>query len=124
MVINKKNIQDIPKEIYNQAIKDGIIFNDNVNLFFLEKKSLIGFVGLIVKKTKAFFKCDYILPEFRNKGYYKILFLFRINLCKEMNIKVLEANCTKMSINYYLKNGFKIKKKYKNGITKVMYENL
>jgi hypothetical protein len=40
-----------------------------------------------------------------------------------MGIKVIEATCTKMSINEYLKRGFKITKQYKL-YTKVRYENI
>ena len=61
--------------------------------------------------------------ENRGKGYFKILFDFSIKICKELNINIVEATCTNMSIKEYYKRGFIDIKKYKY-YTKVKNENI
>ena len=41
-----------------------------------------------------------------------------------MGLKYVEANATKMALKLHLNSGAKISKKYKNGVTKVYYENI
>ena len=64
------------------------------------------------------------MPVHRNKGLATELLMTRLMLLKGMGYKNIEANCTDMSLGLHLKQGAKIKEKFKNGITKVVYENL
>ena len=82
-----------------------------------------GFTGIIIYKNKAIFKNHFIFKEYRGKGYFKQLFDFSIKLTKELGIKKVEATCTDMSINHYLKNGFKVIKEFKK-YKKVCNENI
>ncbi len=124
-----KSINNI-KEIDNllkKAIKDGIIFSDKCifnGMFYNEL--LIGFCGLLIKNNKAILKCDYILPEYRKRGYLMEMIDFRKIYIKTHYpvISIIEANCTKLALNSHLKCGAKIIKVYKNGITQIRYENI
>jgi hypothetical protein len=49
---------------------------------------------------------------------------FRKEILKNKGIKFVEANCTSMSKNSHIRCGGRIDKVYKNGITKIVYENL
>jgi len=42
----------------------------------------------------------------------------------DKTVKPVEATCTNLSLNHYLKNNFKVIKVYKNGLKKVRYENI
>jgi len=109
-----------------QYHKDGkrhnLIFNENTNYIgYFKGKELCGFAGYDVLTNKSILKCSYVLPKFRSLGIYKLLTKYRIDFLKEKNIKTIQATCTKMSINYHLKNGAKIIKQYKN-YTKIQYD--
>ena len=43
---------------------------------------------------------------------------------KVMGLKYVEANATPMALKMHLNSGATIVNKYKNGITKVSYENI
>lgn len=121
--IIKININDIESYILD-AKKESLVFCEKTELFGLYiNNELKGFTGILFNKNKAIFKNHYIPKKFRGNGYFKLLFNFSIEICKALKIKTIEATCTKMSINYYLKNNFKIIKEYKN-YKKVRNENI
>ena len=74
---------------------------------------LIGFCSMIINKNDVHFCHDYIYPEFRNNGFYNKLFTERMYMIGMMECDVT-AVATKMSLNTYLRYGFKIEKKTKN----------
>lgn len=115
-----KEIVDIPNR--KEAEKSGLYFCKSTKMYgiFIDNE-LAGYAGLILKKDKAVLKNAFIFNQFRGKGLYKKLIDFRIQVTKDK--KVIEATCTKMSINEYLKRGFKIVQEYKH-YTKVRHENL
>lgn len=76
------------------------------------EQKLIGITGIVFSKNKAKFKNHYILPEYRGKGYFKKALDWSIELVRNKGIHIVEANCTDMSINEYLKRGAKIVKEY------------
>lgn len=95
--------------------KEGLIFCKNTKYYgYFQENRLIGITGILIYKNKCVFKNHYVFKEFRKTGVFKKLFQYSINIAKNNKIKVIEANCTDMSINHYLKNGFKIIKQYKN----------
>lgn len=104
-----------------EAEKESLSFCQKTKyLGYFDNENLVGFAGVIVHKRSVTFKNGFIFKPYRGKGYYKQLFSYRLNLFRGY---VIHANCTPMSINLYLRCGFKIVKKYKNGITGVKYEN-
>jgi len=81
---------------------------------------LIGFSGYIDYKNKVIFKNHFVLPEFRRRGVFSEMFKYLF----DKTVKPVEATCTNLSLNHYLKNNFKVIKVYKNGLKKVRYENI
>jgi len=67
--------------------------------------SIVGFCCAEKRKDYYFFKHDFVLSEFRNKGIYSELFNKRIEHYSDCRIK---STCNKNSLKTYLKNGFKI----------------
>jgi predicted GNAT family acetyltransferase len=122
-MIKEISLNDI-SEYYTEAKKSGLVFCKSSSLYglFVENK-LVAFTGIILTPKKAIFKNHFVPKENRGKGYFKILFEFGVKLSKELSIKTIEATCTKMSINHYMNNGFKIVKEYKC-YKKVRRENI
>jgi len=74
---------------------------------------LIGFCSMIINKNDVHFCHDYIYPQFRNKRLYNSLFEERMYMAGMIECEVT-AVATKMSLNTYLRFGFKIIKQSKN----------
>lgn len=125
MISAIKPIEDSLISIYiYSAEKEGLVFNKSTKLYglFIDEE-LIAFTGIQFYKNKAVFKNHYVMPIYRGKGYFKQLFNYSLVVVKSKGINIIEATCTNMSIRHYLKNGFKVIKKYKN-YTKVKNENI
>jgi hypothetical protein len=104
------------------AKKDGLFFNKSTNIYFgyYLNGNLVGFCGLYTTKKTAILKNDFVLKDYRNKGIYKMLNEFRFNYINTLGFKYVEANVTKYSLDFHLKNGAEIVKKYKC-CTKIKY---
>jgi predicted GNAT family acetyltransferase len=122
-VIKQISISDI-SQYFAEAKISGLTFCKSTNLYglFIENK-LVAFTGVIIMPKKAIFKNHFVPHENRGKGYFKILLNFSLDIVRHLNIKIVEATCTKMSIRAYLDRGFAIVKQYKN-YTKVRHENI
>lgn len=105
--------------------KEGLLFPKTPPKFIgvYLNNELIGFGGVSLKKTRAIIKCDYVVKEHRKKGVAQYMHTRRLEMLKKMGFKYVEANATQMALNLHLNSGAKIVKEYKNGITKVAYEN-
>ena len=75
---------------------------------------LVAFSGILWYSKKAVFKNAYVLPDHRHNGYFKELFRYRIIAVRERGIKLIEANCSTMSLPLYIKMGAKITKQFKD----------
>lgn len=121
--IKKINFSNIEKYV-SDAKKSGLIFCNKTILYGLYiEDEIVAFTGIIFYKNKAIFKNHYVPIINRGKGYFKILLDYSYKLCIQMGIKTIEATCTKMSLNQYIKKGFVIIKQYKL-YTKVRHENI
>jgi len=120
-MIKKITINDI-EPFKNDALKDGLAFCKNTKYFGLfVNDEIVAFAGLLYLSNKIVIKNIWVLFQYRGKGYFKQLITYFLSVTKGRNI---EANCTVMSIRHFLTVGFKKIKVYKNGITKVQYENI
>lgn len=124
--IKEITLEDL-QPLKEAAIKDGILFPKK-RLVFLGIKNdnkLLGFGGLSFnKKTKrGVIKCDYIIPTERRKGYASKILDVKLEVFKQLGIKYIEAHCTKAAVNIHVRKGAIINKVYKNGVTKIIYEN-
>ena len=75
---------------------------------------LVAFTGVLWYSKKAVFKNHYVLPDYRHHGYFKELFRYSMIAVRERGIKLIEANCSAMSLPLYIKMGAKITKQYKD----------
>lgn len=75
---------------------------------------LVAFTGILWYAKKAVFKNHYVLPDYRHHGYFKELFRYSMIAVRERGIKLVEANCSQMSLPLYIRMGAKITKQYKD----------
>lgn len=117
-MIKKVSIEEL-KDYIDLAKKSNLTFCSKTNYFAKYiNNEIVAFCGVLPYKNKWILKNAYTLKEHRGKGYHKQLMEFRIHMAKTLGIKTLEATCTPMSLNNYLRYGFKIIKEYKE-VTKV-----
>lgn len=79
-----------------------------------DNNKLVAFTGILWYSKKAVFKNHYVLPDYRHHGYFKDLFRYSMIAVRERGIKIVEANCSAMSLPLYIKMGAKITKQYKD----------
>jgi len=122
-MIQRIDIESI-KDIKRAAIKENLVFCDKTELYgkFVDGKC-VAIGGILRYRKKVILKNFYVIPSYRGNGYFKEMFDFLLDRIREKQIKIIEANCTAMSLREHLKRGFIVVKKYKS-ITKVRYENI
>ena len=75
-------------------------------LFLLSDGNIpVGLCGIMWHRTTCRFKNDYVAREYRSCGYYKSMMDFRMDLARKRGMKKIDAICTPMSINEYVKRG-------------------
>jgi len=100
------------KELWEQAIAERIantIGEVKTTSHYIMKNGdneTLGFCGIQFYSTKAIFKNDYVVPKFRKNGLWNVMYDYRewVVRTKPM-IKTIEATCTDMSLNLYLRKG-------------------
>jgi len=81
--------------------------------FVLYNEVIAGVTSLQYWSTKIKFNNHYVYKEYRGKGLFKFMFEFSMKNARFSRCKYIEATCTSMSIDHYLKNGFQIVKEFK-----------
>jgi len=116
MYIRQLNNKEIEPYI-EECKKANLCFCNNTILFglFIDDK-LISFSGYRRYKNHVVIKNAFTLEIYRKKGYFNLILEFMLNKLGNIN---LEANCTKYSLNSFLRAGFILIKTFKNGIVKV-----
>lgn len=74
---------------------------------------LFGFCSIINEGKSLHFCHDYVYPSYRKLGLYDKMFEYRLNYAKTFSLPIT-AVATNMSLNTYLRYGFKIEKQTKN----------
>lgn len=74
---------------------------------------LVGFTSIQYFANKVKFNNHYIFNEYRGRGYFRQMLNFSINTARSKGYNLVEAACTKMSINEYIKRGAVIIREYK-----------
>lgn len=108
-------------ELREAAVKEKIRFTPKTELYGLynEDWALIGFSGIDWQGSRAVFKHAYVIPEYRKQGLWMKMFEYRQLVASlRPGIKTIEATCTPMSINLYLRLGAQVVTQYKE-LTKV-----
>ena len=82
---------------------------------------LVGFYGLRIRGGVAYIKNDYTFGAFRRTGYLAESIKFRMRVVKNLEIKRVRANCTKLALGTHLKLGAHIIAQYKRGDALVEY---
>ena len=123
MIIKPIKLTDIPFVEDIECKQLGIIFKPDIKyIAAILNGEVVGVVGCKVYKNKYKFTNAFVRKDFRHKGIYRQLNAERRNYCSEK--KPIEANCTINSVSFHVKRGAKILKVFKNGITKIRYENI
>lgn len=78
---------------------------------YTEDDQLAGFVGILLSGSRTFFKNDYVLSQYRNRGVYTTLFERRLELCRKMSIRSAAAFVTDASLPTYVKYGASVHKR-------------
>ncbi len=115
--------EETPNILKNSNDRNLTLCKSTKYMVFYENNKPVGCVGFIPYKNKAIYKNDYVIPEMRGRGIYKEMFRYRDDLMHYFGIHTIEATCTKYSVQYYLKNGYNIKKQHKI-YTTVQNENI
>lgn len=124
-IVVKKIEWDIISKYQKDAEAEGILFSDNSTYYaFYLNGRMFGFGAILYKGKDATSKSDWIFPPFRKKGLYGKAFELKKQLAFDNGIKYLHGHCTTMSIGTHKRLGAEIIKVYKNGITKIRYENI
>lgn len=109
------------RQYFEAGKKEQLTFCNNTQYFAIfEGDIMVGFTGILKYANKTIFKNHYVLPEHRGKGYFKTM----LRYCLDNYKGLIEATCTKMSINQYISLGFEPIKQFKNGCVKVRLENI
>lgn len=98
-----------------RAFKGYPILTSESHTWFIafEGETIIAFAAVeILKNGTAIFMNDYTLPDYRKKGVHKKLIKERLRFVKKEKVKSVSADCTKLCIEQYTKQGFSIVKEY------------
>lgn len=109
-----------------QAQKEGLLFSSGVVYYglFNAQNNLLGFCGIKFSKVPVF-KNDYVLHQQRGNRYLIEMNKNRLEILKAKGYGSATANCTPMALSSHLHfKECKAVTKFKNGITKVIYENI
>lgn len=122
--ISKKDIPTIQQieqvcfPFLNKENFDFVIKSDNYLYYSLVLNSkIIGYVGVSIQYDESDLNFICVLPEFRGKGYSKLLLEFIIDKLKSKNIKKLFLEVSEdnvVAINLYKSFGFILISKRKN----------
>lgn len=96
----------------------GLVFAKSTTLYkIMVDNQMVGFTGMIWYAKKMRHKNSFVFEEFRRRGYYARAKIIVEEMAKNRGIKLLEATVTEMSMPWFLKNGYKITKKYEKFAT-------
>ena len=105
------------KQFKSLASKERVsISNTNNTLWFqlLDQKELVGCCGLYLAKNKCRIKGDWILPQYRGKGFGEFITQCRLLIAKELEYDLIEV--LTLHPHYYKKKGFTIYKETRKGV--------
>lgn len=106
--------------------RERVAFNSNDDASYIAAFSgniMVGVVGWQFVGETLRYKAAFVMPEFRNHGIYAELWKRREKATADFKGKI-SAFCTPLSLPYFIKNGFAVVSKRKNGITFVQYEKV
>lgn len=101
------------KHLHKEMKEDYLLLNKqekSIYFGYLINGKIVGVVGFVQGKSYGFYRNDFVSKIYRKQGIYKKLFQFRDDYIK---IKKIRSYCTHDSLNFYLRNGFKIISKMK-----------
>ena len=101
--------------------KAGLYFSPSTQLYLVQDdEKPVGACGIVWFATSCKFKNQYVQPVYRGKGYFRAIMDFSIQEALNRGIHVVDATCTLMSVNEYIKRGAVIVHRYKTaGLVRV-----
>lgn len=98
------------KHLKGKAAKEGVVMDAKTDYIVFEvQKQIVAFAGYMPLNSDGSvirFKSDWVHPDWRKQGIYKIIFDARLAGVKAFDVCEINAFCTKMSLPVYLANGF------------------
>lgn len=106
------------KDLIKLALPLGLVFSEtDITFALFYNKTLVGMSCILVRSQNgsAVFKGDFVLPEYRNRGFLDYMIKERLKYLKTNypNLKRVEANAYPQALNCHLKNGANIVKTFK-----------
>lgn len=123
------SVKEIAWEIvakYELAAKnEGLSFAKNsVYHGFYYNDILFGIGALLYRGKDCTFKSHFVFPPFRKRGLYGKAFLLQKEIAFSKGVRYLYGNCTKMSVGTHIRLGAKVVEEFRNGVTRLRYENI
>lgn len=116
------NFKEVPywkaRQFEEVGKKDGLMFKENTNYWGLYiNRKLVGIVGYdLLKNGSAVLRSDYVVPEYRGRGIYRMLHEHRMQILMDKGIKHMVITCTENSYPMHKKLGAIPIKEYKRFI--------
>ena len=99
------------KHLKGRAAKEGVVMDEKTSYHVFEVAGqIVGFVGSMSLNSDSSvmrFKSDWVDPDWRKQGIYKILFDIRDKSIKP-NVCEVNAFCTQLSLPMYKSRGFEV----------------
>ena len=122
-------------ELIKLALPLGLVFGKkDISFALFYNQILVGMACILIRSPNgtAVFKGDFVLPEYRNRGFLDYMIKERLKYLKinYPDLKRVEANAYPQALNCHLRNGAKFIKNFrytfKNGqrLKLLYYENL
>ena len=110
--------------LVKEAKEAGILFSkDTLVWVLLDNEEIVGCCGMYIRGSWAVFKCLYIKPQYRGLGYATMSIYFRKMYTAKYHpdVKQIWAHVTPEALNLHMNAGGEVKRRYKNGITKITH---
>ena len=118
MEINEGTRADI-ESLIPRARAERVPVKDDNGIFYVARESgqVLGFVNMLAMGKIVRFRSDWVRPESRRQGVYRLLFDVRMRMARQAGFLIATAFCTPMSLGTFEKAGFKrVKKNTKSDI--------
>lgn len=79
--------------------------SNNLTFIIENDETLIGFYGLVIENNETSLEYLYIVPEYINKGYGKLLWNHMVAYCKRNSISEFSMVTSPQSKEFYTKMG-------------------
>ena len=107
--------------LWGEATRDGVgTISPTTKLYAVNDDAVIvGMFGVIWYRDSCKFKNGFIMAAYRGRGYYRQVLAHRIAMARRRGLSRINATCTDMSVNLYMKFGAVILREFTVGAKRV-----